>query len=75
LLSSAAQVQRRRVGKRLRVEAEPLLVRLAVDRRRALARAARIEGDDVEALVERVEEPLAAVACRKSTAGATGPPS
>ena len=41
---------------RRRVDAVRLLIDLAVDRRRALGGAARIEGDDVEVLVERGEQ-------------------
>ena len=41
---------------RLRVEAVRLLVHGAVDRRRALADAARVEGDEVEVVVDRAEQ-------------------
>ena len=48
----ARQVDGQRRRERLRVQALGLLVDLAVDRRRALADAARVEADDVEPLTE-----------------------
>ena len=53
LAQERAHVEVERRGEGLRVHAALLLVDVAVDRRRALADAARIEAHDVEALVER----------------------
>ena len=53
---TSAGTSRLRRRERLRVQADRLLVGLAVDRGHALADAARIEGDDVEAVAERGEE-------------------
>jgi hypothetical protein len=68
----ARQVDGQRRRERLRARALGLLVDLAVDRRRALADAARVEADDVEALVERVEQPLAGRGLQVVDLGAAG---
>src|SRR5262249_35049840 len=59
---------------RLRVDALRLLVRLAVDRGRALADAARIERDDVEVLDQRMPQRARAEDLQVVDGGAPGPP-